>query len=120
VGSHLVRDVQVNYWPRADLTHPARVVLAAMANLAHDGDKQPTYFAGWKPLALALGYRDPEPSSPAQRAVTRALSCLVAAGIVSADPTTPRHHKRRYRLHLTATARVDTSVQLPGDHQVHT
>lgn len=110
VGSQLVRVVQAAVWPRRDLTDRARLVLAVMASVAHDQDEQPVYFAGWAPLALALGYSDPQPSSDAQRAVTRALRCLTDAGLITADPDKPRHHKRRYRLHLPL-GRVDARVR---------
>jgi DNA-binding transcriptional ArsR family regulator len=71
-----------------------------MAAHALDADEQPVYFAGWEPLAVALGYPEPKPDSAAQRKVTRALKRLVDAGLIDADPSKPRHFKRRYRLNL--------------------
>lgn len=114
-----MRIVQAAVWPRPDLTDRARVVLAAMASVAHDQDDQPVYFAGWEPLALALGYADPQPNSDAQRAVTRALRCLTDAGLIDADPDKPRHHKRRYQLRLPL-GRVDARVHSRRDARVHT
>ena len=100
MGSQLVRVVVGRVFPRPDLDHAARVVMVTMAVNARDDDEQPVYYAGWKPLAACLGYEEHAPDSAAQRAVTRAIRQLRAAGLVSPDPSKPRHYKRDYRLHL--------------------
>lgn len=111
MGDQLVRIVQGSVWTRTDLTDSARVVLSAMASFAHDSDRQPVYFAGWNPLALALGYPHAEPNSAGQKAVSRAVRCLTIAELVSTDPAIPRHHKRRYRLHLPLAAPTRSIVR---------
>jgi hypothetical protein len=98
MGARLAKAAAVLDYPRLT-THAARVVLGYMALVALDDDKDPTYFAGNGPLALALGYRDPT-SAAAQRAVERALAELEAVGIVTTSTHHPRNHKRRRLLHV--------------------
>lgn len=98
MGANLVKRATVTALPALD-SHAARVVLLVIATTAVDTDKRPSYFAGWEPLALALGYGQPL-GETARRAVTRAVTELTDAGFVRAEPTRPRTWKRRYWLTL--------------------
>lgn len=68
--------------PLADLglTPGARIVLIAMAVLAHDQAHPPVYFGGWDYLAGALGHADYGPTG--KRAVARAVAELRKAGVI--------------------------------------
>ena len=100
MGRELVTRACIDVWSRPDLSHPARVVLVRMCLQAKDTDPEPVYFAGWQPLAMALGYPDISSGGAGERAVSRAINELTKAALVSADPRKPRSHKRRYRLTL--------------------
>jgi hypothetical protein len=70
--------------PLADLglTPRARLVLVAMAVLAHDQADPPVYFGGWRYLAGALGYA--EYGAVPERAVARAIAELRKSGVIVA------------------------------------
>lgn len=77
------------------LSHPARIVIVRMA--AHCMDETGLYSKGHPVLAIGLGYPDPE-SPRAVRAVTRAVSELVAKGIVEIVAEAAPGRTRVYRI----------------------
>jgi hypothetical protein len=97
VGDQLVRRAETLVWPTLK-THPARIVLSAMARHAMDRDEQPAYFGGWQALAIPLGYTDHDET--ARRAVGRAIEELRRAGYIRQDRKTSRSWKRRWYLEL--------------------
>lgn len=97
MGDRLVRKVETELWPHLP-NHPARIVLSAMARQAMDADENPAYFAGWEPLARALGYPQPEGNEAARRAVGRAVDDLRRAGHIRQDRSRSRSWKRRWQL----------------------
>jgi hypothetical protein len=100
-------------------THPkitvhAYLVLVYMCSTAMDRERPDgtpgrLYFAGWKPLAVVLGYpraMDDGPlERPAERAVARAIRELRQAGLIGlAEPYTQRRFNARvYVIRLGST-----------------
>lgn len=77
------------------LSHPARIVITRMA--LHAMDETGIYAKGHAVLAIGLGYADPE-SLTAKRAVARAVSELVAKGIVEVMAEAAPGRAREYRI----------------------
>lgn len=83
-------------------TDKGRLVLYLMAAIGRDKPQDNVeagvYFAGWDLLAKALGYKEYTPA--AERAVARAISELVDAGLVEPVGTARRGQRQAYRLTL--------------------
>jgi hypothetical protein len=90
---------------RSKISVPAYLVLLHMCATAMDRDRPDgtpgrLYFAGWKPLAITLGYPAPMDDGPlepaAHQAVARAVRELREAGLIGyADPWTQRGFNAR-------------------------
>lgn len=104
VGSRLVALAVTNALPNLGTDDRARVALLVMALTAHDTDHTPTYFAGWQPLAKAMGFSPDDTSG--RRAVERAITRLRHLGYVRQSPEAPRSHKRRWQLNLLPQERA--------------
>ena len=94
----------------------ARLAVTCMASIAKDDGMPPVYFAGWEPIAAALGYcltiedaRNPEAlrrkRGNAERAAREANSVLLKLGIaVPATTNNPTGMKQHYALILEPQA----------------
>jgi hypothetical protein len=89
-----------------------RAVLVRMALSALDGAQHPAYWAGWEPLAEAIGHVVPaDDDTPevarirraAREAVRTTVRRLTAAGVVSRAVRAAPGRNTRYALHLDAT-----------------
>lgn len=97
---------------RHDLDGRATRVLVRMTLSAKDTDPQPVYWAGWEPLAVALGYDIPtgdDEESQARRRVLqefvrRAVAPLTLAGILTVAKRAAPVRNTRYDIHLGIAA----------------
>jgi hypothetical protein len=117
VGIDLVKYV-VARCGRLKLSGNAYKVLVAMAATALDqpnskGQPARLYYAGWEPLALALGFDPQENPRKAKEAVRRAIKELREAGLVCVVGGHARTGNRQsYRLDLDAVAAVSWAPDL--------
>ena len=81
-----------------ELTPRAHLVLAKMAEVAHDSDDPPLYWGGWELLALTLGYEGL--TEAGHRAVTRVVRELRDAKKISVHTLPNDGVRARYALHL--------------------
>lgn len=87
------------------------LALVRMAHSAKDDDPRPTYWAGWRPLAVALGRDMPADDDHsqeadrlrrnAQRATERAIASLIDAGAISRVAAGRRGAQAEYALNIT-------------------
>lgn len=100
MGAGLV--LRVYEGPHAALDHAARHVLVRMAVSALDCDPQPSYWAGWQPLAVALCLKGKEDTNRTQ--VRRYMRELHDAGAITLTNRGNIHGPSKYRLWLDMPA----------------
>jgi len=98
MGASLVAAATINVCPALGRNHASRVALLIMANTAHDKDPQPSYWAGWKPIARALGLSGSDRDQ--RHRVTKVLGPLADLGVVELVEHSAPGRNARYRLHL--------------------
>lgn len=87
------------HW-RPHLTHREMCALLYMANVSLDTDTPPVYYAGWKPLAGALGLDAEERSVSTKRAVMRVLGTLADTGAITSSGSAHAGVRAEYALNL--------------------
>jgi hypothetical protein len=100
MGAGLV--MRVYEGPHAGLTPNARHVLIRMAVSAMDCDPEPSYWAGWQPLAEALCLRGKEETNRSK--VRRYMRELHTAGAITLTVSGNQYHATIYRLWLNMPA----------------
>jgi hypothetical protein len=98
VGASLVSAALINVCPALGRNHASRVALLIMANAALDRDAQPVYWAGWKPIARALGLAGSERTQ--HHRVTKILGELADLGVVECVVPSAPGRNARYALYL--------------------
>lgn len=88
--------------PYAGLGHAARHVLVRMAVSALDCDAEPSYWAGWQPLAVALCLRGKEETN--RTMVRRYMRELHSAGAITMTALGNQYQRTTYRLWLDMPA----------------
>lgn len=98
MGASLVASALVHVCPSLGRNHASRVALLIMANTAHDKDPEPSYWAGWKPIARSLGLSGSERTQ--HHRVNKILGELVDVGAIRlAQPSAPGRNAR-WSLHV--------------------
>ena len=98
MGASLVAAATINVCPALGRNHASRVALLIMANTAHDKDPEPAYWAGWKPIARALGLSGSDRTM--NNRVNKILGELADLGVVELVEHSAPGRNARYRLHL--------------------
>lgn len=88
--------------PHAGLSANAKLVLVRMSLSAFDADPEPSYWAGWQPLAIVLALRGKEETNRSK--VRRYTRELHTAGAVTLTYRGNSHGPSRYRLWLDMPA----------------
>ena len=120
MGANLVQYALTTVCPRLGRNHASRVALIVMCNTALDRAAVPEYFAGWRPIALALGLAGSERSQ--HERVRKILAELVEADAIElAEAPAPRRPAkyelkvRPLRLVHDADRAVDNDGGITGD-----
>lgn len=96
MGSGLTAEAQTYVYPALGRHHASRVALGVMTLTAKDSDSAPQYFAGWRPIARALGLRGSDASCKSR--VSHVLEPLAALGVIVADERQGRRRTKVWRL----------------------
>lgn len=124
MGASLVAAALINVCPGLGRNHASRVVLLTMANTCKDNDARPEYWAGWKPLARALGLSGSERTQ--HHRINKILGELTEAGVVELVCPPAPGRNARYTLnlwHLRLVHSVDNDHEddtQPVDNTVET
>ena len=111
MGASLVAAATVNVLPHLGRNHAARVALLIMANTAKDGDAEPWYQAGWKPIAEALGLSGTEATQ--RDRVTKVLGQLEDIHAIRIIQAKAPGRQVRYGLQFWRPLRLIHSVDNP-------
>ena len=98
MGASLVAAALINVCPSLGRNHASRVALLTMANAALDRDAEPAYWAGWKPIARALGLSGSDRTQ--HHRVNKILGELAALGVVELVELPAPGRNARYALNL--------------------
>lgn len=94
----------VTHW--AHLPGDSFKVLTLMALITLDRDTEPRYWGETEPLIAVIGRDGSQVGGADQRALQRAIRCLVDKGALTVDKPATRWAPATYRLWLTPTESV--------------
>ena len=104
MGGSLVAAATINVCPALGRNHASRVALLVMANTAQDRDPQPCYWAGWKPIARALGLSGSERTQ--HHRVNKILGELADLGVVELVELPAPGRNAKYALNVWPSTRL--------------
>lgn len=98
MGASLIGAALMWVCPTLGRHHASRVALMVMCFPAQDGASRPVYYAGWRPIAQALGLAGSERTQV--KRVSEILDHLVELGAIElVEPSAPGRNAK-YQLHV--------------------